>query len=194
VATTAVLGYGLALGAVAGVLGPARERAPWRADAAVVLGAAVWRGGLPSPVLAQRARAGARLLREGRVRWVVTTGGTGARPPAEGEVGRRVVLEALRDVPGAEEHVLAEMASHTTLDNLRFAREILRAHGVRSVLVVSNGYHLARAVRMARDQGFEAWGVGADGPPWESARHQQTHWFREARLLWTYALSRPALR
>jgi uncharacterized SAM-binding protein YcdF (DUF218 family) len=162
--------------------------APRYADAAVVLGAAVWRGDVASPALAQRARAGARLRREGRVRWVFTTGGVGDRSVrSEGAVARELVInEGL-----APADVIAEVESTTTLENLANVRTALREHGVRSVFVVSHAFHLARSVQIARDLGLDAWGIAADVagvvPRWDERTQ------RESRLLVGYAFERMVL-
>lgn len=185
---TLALTFGLALVQVAG-LGAAE--APWHADAAVVLGAAVWARGRPSPVLARRTRAAGRLYQQRRVRWVGTTGGTGRNPPTEGEAaGKLLVNEGLVDV----DHVVVENRSRTTFENLAYLRPSLLARGVRSIFVVSDGYHLARAVRMARDLGFIAAGIAANGSVIDSVLHAPDHWLGEARLLMVYALARPAVR
>jgi uncharacterized SAM-binding protein YcdF (DUF218 family) len=185
---TLAVTFGLALAQAAG-LGAAE--APQHADAAVVLGAAVWAHGRPSPVLARRTRAAGRLYQEGRVRWVATTGGTGRHAPTEGDAaGKLLVDEGLVDA----EHIVVENRSRTTLENLMYLRPALLARGVRSLFVVSDGYHLARGVRMAQDLGFVAAGIAANGSVLDSVLHAPDHWLGEARLLMIYALARPAVR
>jgi uncharacterized SAM-binding protein YcdF (DUF218 family) len=137
-------------------------------------------------VLARRARAAGRLWREGRVQWIATTGGVGRFAPSEGEVARALLVREGIDPA----RVVAETRSRTTFENLVGVRPALRARGVRSVLVVSDGYHLARGVRMARDLGFAAWGVAAEGPArvW-LARDPRRVW-GEAWLLVGYSVGR----
>ena len=126
------------------------------ADAAVVLGAAVW-GDEPSPVFAARLDHAVDLYRAGRVRRLLLTGGAapGARP--ESTVGRAYVVA--RGVPAAAVEV--EDRSRTTWENLACLRDTLGGpprpgRALPSVLVVSDPYHLRRAVSMARDLGFDA--------------------------------------
>ena len=119
-----------------------------RAEAAVVLGAAVW-DSVPSPVFAARLDHAAALVLEGRVDRVLLTGGT--RDPgvqAESAVGRRYLLEA--GVPDSV--VVAEASSRTTWQNLVCVRPEIDG----PVLLVSDPLHLRRAVSMARDLGIEA--------------------------------------
>ena len=54
-----------------------------------------------------------------------------------------------------EEACVLEEASHSTAQNARFSAELLRALGARSVVVVSDPYHLLRARQYFRLQGFE---------------------------------------
>ena len=156
------------------------------ADAVVVLGAAVWPRG-PSPALERRIRAAHSLFVARRARWIVTTGGVGRTPPAEGE-SSRAWLEA-HGV--ARDRIVVENRSHTTFENLSFAAPAMRARGIRTVVVVSDGYHLARGVRMARDLGFDASGESADGPPRRVITRDPRRWFGEAMLFLGYALAGP---
>ncbi len=122
------------------------------ADAAVVLGAAVYTD-RPSPVFEERIRHGVNLFREGRVRKLVMTGGlspgdrlTEARAARDWSLRQGVPSEA----------ILLEEASRTTQENLAFALPILRRHGLERVLIVSDPLHMRRAVAMARRLGIEA--------------------------------------
>ena len=98
-----------------------------RADAALVLGAAVWNG-QPSPVFAERIHHAITLYQRGQVRSLVFTGGVGSGDTAaEGTVAARYAIA--RGVPA--EAVLVEAASRTTWDNLALAQPLLAANGLR---------------------------------------------------------------
>ena len=176
----AIGAYGWSLARVAGVFA---EAPPAHADAAIVLGAAVWRDG-PSPALQRRLGAASAVFTAQRVQWIVTTGGLGRFAPTEGEASRDWL--AARGIP--LERIVVENRSHTTWENLSFAMSELRRHGIRRVFIVSDGYHLARGVRMARDLGLEAWGVSADGPPRDVITRDPSRWFGEAANYLAYAL------
>ena len=122
-----------------------------RADAALVLGAAVWNG-RPSPVFAERIHHAITLYQLGQVRSLVFTGGVGnGDTAAEGAVAARYAIA--RGVPA--EAVLVEAASRTTWDNLALAQPLLTANGLRSVVIVSDPHHLRRAGMIARRLGLE---------------------------------------
>ncbi|MFV0623122.1 YdcF family protein [Sphingomonas sp. ac-8] len=122
------------------------------ADAAIVLGAAI-RGDQPSPVFAARIDHGLTLYRNGRVRRLIFTGGYGTGlSRAESEVARAYALR--RGVPASA--ILVETRSRTTRENLIEAAALLRAHRLRSALIVSDPLHLKRSLRMAADLGIAA--------------------------------------
>ncbi len=130
----------------------AGESDPHPADAAIVLGAAV-RGGLPTPVFAQRIRHAVELYRTRRVPVLVLTGGVGANDTlAESEAARLFCLAN----GVAERDILIETQSRSTYGNLWHARRLLTQHRLHRVLVVSDPLHMRRAVTMARDLGIDA--------------------------------------
>mgnify|MGYP005990523449 FL=1 len=101
---------------------------------ALVLGAAVWPGGAPSPALRRRALAGAGLWLSGRVRAVMGCGGMGRHGPAEADVIAQLCREA-----GVPDHaLLREDRSRSTLENILFARPLLASLDARSVIIVSD--------------------------------------------------------
>lgn len=148
---------------------------------AVVLGAAVRPGGLPSPALERRARHAAALWRAGEVRAIVLSGGLRTCPPTEAEVMAKVC----RDAGVPTDALVLERAALTTEDNLRLARPLVMALGTREVIVVTDAYHAARGRLVARRLGLLARVssprlVGA--PLWRVARA----WLREAVALGWY--------
>lgn len=148
------------LGAAVVVASPSC-REPRPADAIVVLGAAVWPGERPSPALRRRIDRGVELWRAGLAPALVPTGGLGRYPPSEAEVMARVAGRA--GVP-ADALVLESQAT-STLTSAESVAALARERGWRSVIMVSQPYHLLRAGWMFRDQGLEvqaacaAWGL-----------------------------------
>jgi uncharacterized SAM-binding protein YcdF (DUF218 family) len=134
------------------VYGFGRTSSSGKADVAIVLGAAV-RGEQPSPVFRERIDHGIDLFRSGQVKWLFLTGGRPrhiARP--ESEVAKTYAIA--HGVP--EDRILVETQSHNTYQNLYYAQEVLRARGLERLLVVSDPYHLRRALLMAHDLGLQA--------------------------------------
>lgn len=119
---------------------------------AVVLGAAVWPGGQPSPTLRRRVLHAVELFRQGRVSHVICCGGLGRFPPREAEVMRQICLE--EGLPDAA--VLMEDQSHTTIENFANIRPILAGLGQPDLLIVTDAYHKWRALITARHFGLSA--------------------------------------
>ena len=133
------------------------------ADAAVVLGAAVWTRE-PSPVFKERINHAINLYRRGRVRMLIFTGGQGnPGEPTEASAARDYALQ--NGVPASD--ILIEDKSHTTYENVLNAKQLADTHGIRKVLIVSDPLHMKRAMTMAQDVG-----LGAHPSPTPSTRYQ----------------------
>lgn len=130
--------------------GNTRSDAP--ADAAIVLGAAVWSTGV-SPVFRERINHGIDLYRTGKVLKLIFTGGQGnPGEPTESSAARDYALQS--GVPAQD--ILIEEKSHTTYENIRYAKQVADAHNIKRVLIVSDPLHMKRAVLMAQDVGLIA--------------------------------------
>jgi uncharacterized SAM-binding protein YcdF (DUF218 family) len=134
--------------------GASRDDLPSSADAIVVLGASQEHG-RPLAVLRARLDHAIELYRGGLARFFVVTGGTAEGDVlSEAEAARRYGQE--RGVPASA--ILAETMGHGTLSSLRGVTALFRAHGLRSAVFVSDGTHMYRVLRMARDLGMDAHG------------------------------------
>ena len=142
------------------------------ADAAIVLGAAVW-GQQVSPVFKERINHGIDLYQNRKVRKLIFTGGQGNRnEPTESSAARHYAMQ--QGIPAGD--ILIEEKSHTTYENILYAKQIADANGLRKVLIVSDPLHMKRSVSMARDVG-----LAADPSPTPSTRYQGLG--SQARLL-----------
>ncbi len=121
------------------------------ADAALVLGNRVWLDGAPNPCLVTRVDAAVALAAEGKVGRLAMSGGI------DHEDGRieADAMEALARGAGFRGEVLRERASQSTHENLQLSLPVLKAAGIRSVIVVSDARHLWRVARLARASGFD---------------------------------------
>lgn len=128
------------LALVAWVWQVSRDDHPVRTDAIVVLGAAHYNG-RPSPVLKARVDHALDLYRRRLAPVVVVTGGTHpGDSESEASVQRRYLTAA--GVPPA---VVVELPQGQSTDaSMSALGEWARGGGARSVLLVSDGFHLAR--------------------------------------------------
>ncbi|GLX37379.1 hypothetical protein Sros01_34520 [Streptomyces roseochromogenus] len=128
-------------------------RAP-AAEVAVVFGAGLWNG-RPTPYLANRLDAAVELYRTGKVKVVLVTGDNSRREYDEPDA-MRTYLTA-HGVPDGR--VVSDYAGFDTWDSCVRAREIF---GVRRAVLVSQGFHIHRAVALCQAAGVDAYGVGVD--------------------------------
>lgn len=123
------------------------------APVAVVFGAGLW-DGEPSPYLAHRLDAAARLYRAGRVKVVLVTGDNSRRDYDEPEAMRSYLVR--HGVPGSR--VVNDYAGFDTWDSCARARRIF---GVERAVLISQGFHIRRALVLCRAAGLDAHGVAA---------------------------------
>ena len=124
------------------------------ADVILVLGAAEYRG-RPSPVFKARLDHAFDLYTRQMAPRIMTTGGAGGDPVfTEGGVGRTYLVG--RGVPS--EAVIAETESESTLESTAMAGEIMNRMGLRSVIAVTDGYHVYRVKRMLESRGLTVYG------------------------------------
>ncbi|HET6435717.1 MAG TPA: YdcF family protein [Xanthomonadaceae bacterium] len=133
---------------------------PARADCLLLFGKHAPQGRIDDDFDARLARA-VSLWRETPPRTLLLLGGGAAHEPTEAEVARRELL-ARGVAPDAP--LQLEGKSRDTLQNLRNARELLRATAaLPRVALLSNRYHLARCALFARQLGFD-WELCAAEP------------------------------
>ncbi|MGW4795870.1 SanA/YdcF family protein [Nonomuraea sp. NPDC004297] len=123
-------------------------------QAALVLGAGLY-AGRPSAMLARRLDIAAELYRSGKVRALLLSGDNG-REEYDEPTAMRDYLRA-RGVPDAV--MVLDYAGFDTWDSCVRAR---RVFGAERVTVVTQEFHLPRAVTLCRTAGLEAFGAGDD--------------------------------
>ena len=120
----------------------------------LVLGAAEYNG-RPSPVLRARLDHALELYQKKMAPRILTTGGAGGDAVfTEGGVGRSYLIA--HGVPS--EAISVETEGGSTVESITLAGEIMRRMGMRSVIVVSDGYHIFRVKRMLESAGLTVYG------------------------------------
>ncbi|NEX92114.1 YdcF family protein [Caulobacter sp. 17J65-9] len=121
-----------------------------RSDVAVVLGAKVYPSGRPAPNLAARLDKAVELHRGGFVRAVIVSGGFGKEGHDEATVMRRYLIA--HGVPA--DAILVDHAGVNTMATARNAATIMRAHGFRSAVIVTEYFHVSRTRLAFEKQGL----------------------------------------
>ncbi|MEV5557646.1 ElyC/SanA/YdcF family protein [Nonomuraea wenchangensis] len=145
------------------------------AEAALVLGAGLY-AGRPSPMLARRLDIAAELYHAGKVRALLLSGDN-SRKEYDEPTAMRDYLRA-EGVPDAA--MVLDYAGFDTWDSCVRARQVF---GARSVTVVTQEFHVPRAVTLCRTAGLEAFGAGDDS----SRRWAGTTYVYAARELFATA-------
>jgi SanA protein len=125
------------------------------AQAALVLGAQVYRDGRPSIMLRDRVNAAAELYRAGRVDKLLLSGDHSRVDYDEVGTMRRLLLD--QGIPARD--IFTDHAGFDTWDSAQRAR---RVFDVSSAVVVTQRFHMARALYDARRAGLKATGYAAD--------------------------------
>ncbi|MFK7803897.1 MAG: YdcF family protein [Anaerolineae bacterium] len=156
------------------------------ADAAIVLGAGVFRG-RPSPILRARIDHAIKLYEAGTVKKIIFTGGIG-RNDSISEAEASALYAIGRGV--SADDVFLEDKSTSTIENLRFAAEIGESAGFENYLIVSTPYHMLRATWIASDIGLDAVSSPTRTVRWISDRTQNRALIQETISISVYAIRR----
>jgi uncharacterized SAM-binding protein YcdF (DUF218 family) len=181
VSTAGVLGYGAFRIWQRGEMDEARP-----ADAIVVLGAAQY-DGRPSPVFEARLDHAVDLYRRGIAPVLIVTGG-GREGDRTTEAAAARAYAERNGVPPAA--ILGEDRARNTQESIVAVAAILRDHGMRSAVFVSDRTHMLRVLRMAKDVGVEAYGSPTASSPSDATLESRLEaTVHELGALIVYALS-----
>ncbi|QDP94579.1 hypothetical protein FOE78_00415 [Microlunatus elymi] len=177
VGQVALLGAGVGVAALAGSVGYVRSFARGRlfsaadvpyAPVGLVLGALAYSDGTPSPFLQARLDLARQLLAAGKIGMILVSGDHAA--PAFDET--LCMQEYLHARGVRRDKIVVDRHGYDTYDSCVRARDVF---GVTKVTVITQSYHLPRAVGTARAIGLDANGVGDD-----TVRERRTSWTRGA--------------
>ena len=137
------------------------------ADVIIVLGAAAY-DAHPSPVFQERIRHGIMLYQQKLAPILIFTGGYGGNRArfAESQVAQRYAIH--QGVP--PQAILIETHSHTTQQNLEQAQKLMQHYRLQRAIIVSDPFHMARALRICH-----ALGIHARGSATPSTRFRSVH-------------------
>lgn len=123
--------------------------------AAVVFGAGLWRDGSPTPVLRDRVATAAELFFSGKVEKILMSGDNSFVYYNEPGAMHAYALEL--GVP--EEAIVLDYAGRRTYDTCYRAKAIF---GLQDAILVTQNFHLPRALYTCNKLGLDAIGVSAD--------------------------------
>ena len=139
------------------------------ADCILVLGCGVREDGSPSLMLRDRLEKGIELYEAGTAPKLLMSGDHGRKDYDEVNLMKRYAME--KGVPS--EDIFMDHAGFSTYDSMYRARDIFCAE---KVIIVSQEYHLYRALYLAEKLGLEAYGVPAQDVNYRGQAYRE---FRE---------------
>lgn len=131
------------------------EAASLDSDCILILGAGVWDGGRPSYMLEDRLLQGIELYENGASDRLLMSGDHSRKEYDEVNVMKRFAI----DKGINSEHIFMDHAGFSTYESLYRARDIFQAD---RIIIVTQKYHLYRAMYIAEKLGLEAYGVASD--------------------------------
>jgi vancomycin permeability regulator SanA len=125
------------------------------ADCILILGAGVWNNGNPSAMLEDRLLQGIELYKNHTSDRLLMSGDHGRKEYDEVNVMKQFAID--RGV--TSEHIFMDHAGFSTYESLYRARDIFEAD---KIIIVTQKYHLYRALYIADKLGIEAYGVASN--------------------------------
>jgi SanA protein len=153
---------------------------------AIILGASVTKAGEPSDALRDRIQTGIDLYRAGKVNTLLMTGDDGAFHIDE----IAVMAQTAREQGIPDEAIKTDGHGYRTYESCKRAAKELN---IQSALVVTQRFHLGRAVFLCRSFGIDAEGVVAD-----RQHYIRSNWFwmrdllSSAKAFWDIHIQAPA--
>ena len=138
-------------------------------DCILVLGCGVWSDGRPSHMLEDRLRRSMELFEQGTAPKLLMSGDHGREDYDEVDAMKTYAVAA----GAASSDVFMDHAGFSTYESMYRAKAVFQAE---RIVIVSQGYHLYRALYIANRLGLEAWGVAAD---YRSYRGEASRQLRE---------------
>ncbi|MEO1430714.1 MAG: ElyC/SanA/YdcF family protein [Cyanobacteria bacterium J06632_19] len=154
---------------------------------AIVLGAGIYNEN-PSPMLADRISAAAELYKLGKVQKLLMSGDNSSEDYDEVTVMKRYAIKL--GIP--QKDITLDYAGFKTYESCYRANPIF---GVNQAVVVTQNFHLPRAVYLCQQLGVDAVGYGT--PDWGNYRRETIirYTFREyistIKALWQVHITRP---
>ncbi|MBR4016465.1 MAG: YdcF family protein [Oscillospiraceae bacterium] len=131
------------------------EAAAKNADCVLILGCGILSSGQPSAMLSDRLAQGVALYKDGAAPKLLMSGDHGQKDYDEVNVMKNYALG--QGVPS--EDVFMDHAGFSTYESIYRAKSIFQA---KKVIIVTQKYHLHRALYIANALGLEAYGVASD--------------------------------
>jgi uncharacterized SAM-binding protein YcdF (DUF218 family) len=141
-----------------------------RHDVMIVLGCQ-FVNNTPSDLLYERLKKAEELYKKGYAKFIIVSGGKGLDENTSEAEGMKGVLN--RDgIP--KRYIIIEDKSHNTKENLENSKKIMQKHGFKDAIIVTNKFHVYRAMKLCSNLKINAVGIAA---PMVKGRYDVTLFF-----------------
>ena len=148
-------------------------------DCILVLGCQVWPGGAPSHMLEDRCRRGVELYHAGAAPVIIMSGDHGQWEYDEVSAMKQYAVNS--GVPSS--NVFMDHAGFSTYDSIYRARDIF---GAKHILIVTQEYHMGRALYIAQKLDLAAHGVTSDYRPYATQKQNSfREWFARGKAFFS---------
>lgn len=134
-------------------------------DCIIVLGAGIW-GDKPSPMLEDRLLEAISLYEDNVSSKIIMSGDHGKEDYDEVNIMKNFAIE--KGIPS--ENIFMDHAGFSSYDSLYRAKEIF---GAKKIIIVTQKYHLYRALYIANKLDLDAHGIGADPRQYVGATYRE---------------------
>ena len=134
-------------------------------DCIIVLGAGIW-GDRPSPMLEDRLLESIKLYENNVSNKIIMSGDHGRKEYDEVNIMKNYAIQ--KGI--SSENIFMDHAGFSTYESIYRAKEIFKA---KKVIIVTQKYHLYRALYIANQLGIKAYGVGADPRQYTGAIYRE---------------------
>lgn len=129
-----------------------------KSDSIIVLGAGIYKDGSLSPMLYDRVKTATVVSSKNSTEKYLLTGDHGKKEYDEVGSMKSTLISDYNVLP---ENIFLDHAGFSTYDSMYRADSIFK---IKSAVIVTQKYHLPRAIYLARKKGIDAYGVVADRP------------------------------
>jgi uncharacterized SAM-binding protein YcdF (DUF218 family) len=157
-------------------IGNSKPNIPENTDAIIILGAAI-----NTPALYNRSIEGLRLYEQGKGKVLVLSGGRiSDKDISEAQYMEKVIKKNAKTTPP----MVLEEESHSTFENIRNSRS--KIGEAKSVIIVSDTFHVARGFLMAKAAGFADVYWSSPEPSYYKKGELGFYYFRELAAMLAY--------
>jgi uncharacterized SAM-binding protein YcdF (DUF218 family) len=123
----------------------------------------------------ERVRTAADLVHQGVATWLLVSGGPPGLPGSAAEM-----VGYAREAGMEDDRVLVDVGATSTVENAEGSARVMRAHGLRSAILVTSPYHMRRSVVIFRGT-FHRQGLSVRAYPARDSFFEVEGWWKRRR-------------